>query len=65
VKPPLKGIVKFVLVLFVVAFVVKAAQTVCWRSNVSIISPPSLDSWDPTERVEAAWQAAKKYGGEK
>jgi hypothetical protein len=65
VKPPLKGIVKFVLVLFVVAFVVKGAQTVCWRNHVSIIPPPSLDSWDPTERVEAAWQAAKKYGGEK
>jgi hypothetical protein len=25
--------------------------------------PPTLDSRDPTERVEAAWEAIKQYGG--
>ena len=53
----------FWLLLLVLTF--KVIQTVCWRNNVSLMSPPSLGSWDPTERVEAAWQAAKKYGGQK
>ena len=30
-----------------------------------VIRTPSLNSADPTERVEAAWQAIKKYGGKK
>ncbi len=56
---------KPLVILLLVAFAFKAAQTVCWRNNVSLIGPPSLDSLDPTERIEAAREAAKKYGGSK
>lgn len=60
----LKPVGKGLLCVLLVALSLKGIQTVCWRNNVSLISPPSLGSWDPTERVEAAWQAAKKYGGQ-
>lgn len=26
-------------------------------------APPSLDAWDPKERIDAAEAAARKYGG--
>jgi hypothetical protein len=53
------------VVVCTVGFVFKVAQKVCWDNNVSFMDPPSLDSWDPTERVEAARLAVKKYGGVK
>ena len=43
----------------------KGGQKLCWDNKASFVNPPSLDSWDPTERLEAARQAAKSYGGAK
>jgi hypothetical protein len=45
------------------ASVFKVVQNECWKHNGRLFSPPSLNSWDPTERVEAARQAGKKFGG--
>jgi hypothetical protein len=53
-----------ILVLFTFSVVLlKGCQKICWDTKATILGPPSLDSWDPTERWEAARQAAKKYGG--
>ena len=49
------------LAILAVALLLKIAQEICWKTK--LIPPPSLDSWDPTERFEAARHAAKKYGG--
>jgi len=43
----------------------KGGQKLFWDNKASFVNPPSLDSWDPTERFEAARQAAKSYGGAK
>jgi len=64
-KRLLRWIGKRLLMVLLVALAFKAAQTICWRNQVRLVPPPSLDSWDPTERVEAAWEAARKYGGGK
>jgi hypothetical protein len=58
-----KGTILAVLVIVTVVVLFKVAQKVCWDNNLTLIAPPSLDSWDPTERVEAARQAMKRYGG--
>jgi hypothetical protein len=52
-----------IVVLAILAF--KVVQKQCWDHHVKWWAPPSLQSWDPTERVEAARQIAKKYGGSK
>jgi hypothetical protein len=62
----MKRLLKVGLVLMLVSLgvvVFKVVQKQCWDHKVSWFAPPSLDSWDPTERVEAARQAARKYGG--
>jgi hypothetical protein len=41
----------------------KGVQKLCWDNKASFVNPPSLDSWDPTERFESARQAGKKWGG--
>jgi hypothetical protein len=62
VKPILKAALFFVVIgLGVLLF--KAVQKQCWDRQISLFAPPSLGSWDPTERIEAARQAARKYGG--
>ena len=55
--------VLFLLVLCVGAALYKGAQKLLWETDLTFISPASLDSWDPTERYEAARQAANKFGG--
>ena len=59
----LKRFAVVLLVLFLPLFLFKVAQKVCWDNKPSWLAPPSLDSWAPTERIEAARQAAKTYGG--
>ena len=57
---------RFVLLLLALcfaAFLFQGAQKLRWDNSVTVINPPSLDAWDPTERYEAARQAAKKFGG--
>lgn len=52
----------FVLIIVAgIVFVLKSAQLICWHYKV--IAPPSLESWDPHERVEAARLAIKTFGG--
>jgi len=55
----------FALIVLVAVglFLWKVAQNYCWNHNVSFLSPPSLGSWDPWERAEAARRLGKKYGG--
>jgi len=65
VKWVLKKSALTLLGLIAVVFLFKIAQRICWENNFTVIAPPSLDSWDPTERVDAARQAMKKYGGGK
>jgi hypothetical protein len=60
VKSFLKKAGVALLVLLIPVAGLKLLQNVCW---VTDLGTPSLDSWDPTERMEAAWWAAKKYGG--
>ena len=63
----MKKLVKFLTGLLLVVGVglaaYKASQKILWDNKASFVNPPSLNSWDPTERFEAARQAAKKYGG--
>jgi ABC-type sugar transport system substrate-binding protein len=65
VKPLRKWTTWIVSILLVAAIVAKAVHSARWHNNVPRMSPPSLDSEYPTARVEAARQAAKKYGGGK
>jgi len=51
------------LLLCLGTLVYKIVQKACWENNATFVNPPSLDSWDPTERVEAARQAGMKFGG--
>jgi hypothetical protein len=61
----LLNFVGFLVLLCLGTLVYKTAQKACWENNASFVNPPSLDSWDPTERAEAARQAGMKYGGKK
>ena len=57
--------VAVVLLVCLPVVLLKVAQKICWDNHVSFVAPASLDSWDPTERIEAARNAAKKYGGKR
>ena len=62
----MKALFKAALVFVVIGLgllVFKVVQKQCWDRQISLFAPPSLNSWDPTERIEAARQAARKYGG--
>lgn len=63
----MKGVLKrsglFLVALIAIVLLFKIAQKVCWDNKFTVFAPPSLDSWDPTERVAAAREAMKKYGG--
>ena len=59
----MKKLLKILCALFIAAVVYKGGQKVIWETKATIILPPSLDSWDPTERYEAAILAAKRFGG--
>lgn len=62
----MKSLFKTVAVLVCIGLGVlmfKAVQKLCWDRKISLFAPPSLTSWDPTERIEAARQAARIYGG--
>jgi hypothetical protein len=47
-----------------VAFL-KVTQVICRQNKALSFDPASLDSWDPLDRIEAARNAAQKYGGGK
>ena len=51
--------------LCLVLALLKVTQVICRRSKASFVAPASLDSWDPLDRIEAARNAARKYGGVK
>jgi hypothetical protein len=59
------AIVGGLLVVFAVATAsYKLLKTVSRKHNLGVWSQqPSLESLDPTERIEAARAAARKYGG--
>lgn len=62
----LKALLSFTGILILVSIgvaIYKVAQKACWENKVEFVGPPSLDSWDPTERAEAAREAGKKLGG--
>ena len=62
-KNLLKALAKVLLAVGLSALAYKGGQKLCWDNKASFVEPASLDSWDPTERFEAARQSYKKYGG--
>jgi hypothetical protein len=63
VKTLLESVFKLLLALCLAAGIYKVGQIWCRDNKVSFVDPPSLDSWDPTDRYEAAREIYKKYGG--
>jgi hypothetical protein len=52
------------LVCLAVTFL-KVTQVICRQNKALSFAPASLDSWDPLDRIEAARNAAQKYGGKR
>jgi hypothetical protein len=63
VKTLLGGLIKLIVALCLAAFLYKGCQKLGRENQPPFVDPPSLDSWDPTDRYEAAHQIYKKYGG--
>jgi hypothetical protein len=63
VKTLLAGLIKLILALCLAALLYKGGQKLCRENKAPFVDPPSLDTWDPTDRYEAAHQIYKKYGG--
>ena len=62
-KALLESLAKLLLAVCLAALVYKVGQKLCRDNKASFVDPPSLDSWDPTDRYEAAREIYKKYGG--
>lgn len=64
VRPAVKLFAGALLVLVLLAVGYKLVKELSRKANLGLWpKEPSLESLDPTERIDAAREAARKYGG--